>query len=438
MSYRRGGLGLFGLLAVVALGVMAFVSSAQALTPGFLIAKKAPAAGLKANFNGVQEGIGTLSVPALNTEINCTGFTVQEGVVETESDAKVKLLYEGCTVLVLSTKEEATGCEVVTADTGSTQKHITATGLVLPTELTGGAAAILVEKIEATVLTKPTEGCVLPTTTKIKGEVCLKITSGNDTTEPLVQSNATIQGECVERTALEGMTIGKGFKDKLLFGAQEATITGAAKLFLTGAHEKLTLGVSPVPSGTTLCKAKEGSCEAYALGSKISASLEEEVKFVFPYEGEELEPPCRVSSISGVTTKEGLVLIGEVTALSFKECGGGLCTVAAQHLPYKFEVKATAEGNGTMTWSNAGSGAPAFSIKCLGIAKCIYGATEVALTVSGGAPAKLSSGGLSLKREEGSAEACGVSGAKWEGVAAAEGNLRYKITSPSPLFVRLI
>ena len=110
----------------------------------------------------------------------------------------------------------------------------------------------------------------------------------------------------------------------------------------------------------------------------------------------------------------------------------------AQHLPYKVEWKATSEGNGTMIWSSGGSGAPAFAIKCLGLAKCVYGATEVALAVTGGTPAKLSGGGVSLKREEGSKEACGEKGAIWEGVAAAEGKIGYKITAPSPLFVRSI
>jgi len=232
----------------------------------------------------------------------------------------------------------------------------------------------------------------------------------------------------------EGATV----KDELLYGTQVAYITSAATLRLIGAHEGANLGVDlEVGSKSKLCKAKEGSCEPYGLGSKISATLEEEVKFVLPYEGEELEPACRVSAISGVTTKDGAVLIGEITALSFKECGGGLCTVTAQHLPYKFEVTPTTGGNGTMAWASGGTGAPGFAIKCLGLAKCIYGATTMSFAITGGSPAKLSNSGVALTREEGSEEVCGISGAKWEGVAAAEGKVRYEITAPSPLFVRL-
>ena len=244
MRYRRGGLGLFGLLAVAALGVMAFASSAQALTPKFLIAKAAVAAGLNATVSGVAEGTATLSIPALNAEINCKKFSVLEGVASSGTDGKGKILHEECSVLVESTKEEAIGCEIVTADTGSVQKHITSTALILPTELANGTPAVLSEAIVATVLTKPEQGCVLPTTTKIKGEYCSKIAAGNDTTEVLIQSSPTIQKECVERTTLEGSTIGAGFKDKLLFGAQEAFITGTSKMFLTGAHKGLTLGIS--------------------------------------------------------------------------------------------------------------------------------------------------------------------------------------------------
>ena len=244
MSKRKHGRSLLGLLVVAALGVMAFASAAQALTPGYLIGKKAVAAGLNAKVGGEIEGVGLLEIPALNAEVNCTSFEVLEGVISTGTDAKGELLYKGCTVLVLSTGEEAAGCEVVTADAGSVQKHVTASALILPTELANGTMAILAESIAATILTKPEQGCLLPTTTKLKGEVCFKIAAGNDTTEPLVESSLTIQTECLERTALEGATIGKGFKDKLLFGAQEAFIKGSAKLFLTGEHKNLTLGVS--------------------------------------------------------------------------------------------------------------------------------------------------------------------------------------------------
>ncbi len=432
MSYRRHGARLLGLLAVAALGVMALAASVQA-APEFLISQKAVGT-LKATFTAGQVGRSSLLVPGLGFELNCEKFAVDEGKIESSTDAKISLLYTECTTLSTSKLSEEIKCETV--------EPVKAEALLLPAELTSGAAALLAELIKSlikfTAVGKLESSCILPEDNTFSGEVCMKVDNSN-TTQLTLLASQTIQGECKERPTLESLSQGAGVKDKLKYGAQEVFLDFTAKVSLSGAHEGLTLGVSSeTPSGAQLCKAKTELCEFYALGTTVSASLEQEAKFVFPYEGEELEPPCRVSTMSGKTTKEGEVLIGELTALSFKECGGGLCTVSAQHLPYKTEFKATSEGNGTMTWSSGGGGAPAFTIKCLGVAKCIYGASEIAFTITGGTPAKLSNSGVALKREAGSEEACGEVGAKWEGIAAVEGKVLYKITSPSPLFVRLI
>lgn len=435
MRYRRHGARLLGFLAVAALGAMALAASAHAVTPEFLINKKAVGA-LKATFGAEQVGRGSLLVLGLNYELNCDKLTVDEGVINSSTDAKIVLLYTECTTLSISTGAEI-ACEVV--------EPVKAEGLLLPTELTNGKPAVLAEAIKALVnMTKVgelTKECILPFDNIVKAELCLKVDS-NNSAKPALLANQAIQGECKERKTLEALgeeVESSGVKDKLIYGSQESFLDGQVKMSLTGLHTGALLGVSSKneSQGAALCKVNTDFCEAYVLGTTVSASQEQETKFVFPYEGEELEPPCRVSTMSGKTTKEGEALVGELTALSFKECGGGLCTVSAQHLPYKTEFKATSEGNGTMTWSSGGSGAPAFTIKCLGVAKCIYGAAEVALTITGGTPAKLSNSGVALKREAGSEEACGETGAKWEGIAAVEGKVLYKITTPSPLFVRL-
>ena len=61
MTHRKQGIGFFGLLAVVALGVMAFASSAQALTPQYIFKNKAGVrvAVLDATATATQEGEGT-------------------------------------------------------------------------------------------------------------------------------------------------------------------------------------------------------------------------------------------------------------------------------------------------------------------------------------------------------------------------------------------
>jgi len=245
MKNRKRHGALLGLLATAALGVLAFAASAQALTPQFVYKNTSgtEVAVLLATIAANQLGTGTLSIPGLNVEINCTGFTVQAGSeINTATDAKGKLLYEGCTALEeLAPLGELTGCELVSNHEGDNKHHITAEALILPTELNDGSYAILAEKIEAAVLTKPGLGCILPKTTKIVGELCIKI-ANNETTEVELISSRTIQGLCKERTTLEG-TEGSGVKDKLLFGAQEAFVTASADVKLTGAHNGYSLGV---------------------------------------------------------------------------------------------------------------------------------------------------------------------------------------------------
>ena len=239
MRYRRHGARLFGLLTVAALSVMALAAaSAQAVTPKFLV--NATVEPLEATFGGEQEGTGTLLVPGLNFKISCTAFTVDEGKINTNTDAKAVFLYTGCTTLSITKSPEEIACEVV--------EPVKVEALLLPAELTNGEPAVLAEKIKALInLTKPkvlTEECILPFDNVVKGEICLKIKAGtNDTVEPLLLSNDSTQKECKERATLEGAE-GAGFKDKLLYGSQEVTVDDAKKLKLTGSHVKLTLGVS--------------------------------------------------------------------------------------------------------------------------------------------------------------------------------------------------
>ena len=83
MSHRKHGLKLLGLLAVAALGVLAFASAAQAVVPEFLIAKKTFLKELDATVSGVQElkTVGTLLVPLLNLEIQLAGIRSAERLI---------------------------------------------------------------------------------------------------------------------------------------------------------------------------------------------------------------------------------------------------------------------------------------------------------------------------------------------------------------------
>jgi hypothetical protein len=113
---------------------------------------------------------------------------------------------------------------------------IKAEALLLPTETTGGIAAILAEKITALVflskvgdLTKP---CTLPEDNIVTGSVCFEISGGNNTTEPLIKTEDA-STKCTAADALK-------------YGTQPVTLKGAAKLFGTGAHMGKTFGVSLV------------------------------------------------------------------------------------------------------------------------------------------------------------------------------------------------
>lgn len=126
--------------------------------------------------------------------------------------------------------------------------HITVLNpLLLPVEFASGDFGVLVEKISAFINFLSGTGCPLPLKTEVKGEACFLITPAtNDTAEPLIVTTETIQKSCPKRDFLEGLepspVIGT-FEDRLLFGAQPAFITGAAKLKLLAPHNSLTLGV---------------------------------------------------------------------------------------------------------------------------------------------------------------------------------------------------
>ena len=242
MNHRKHGLRLSGLLAVMALGVMAFAASAQAVvTPGFLIEGK-PAVEAKVGAEIDPGTVGTMLVPTLNFQLTCTAFTVDEGVINTTTDAKGVLLFTGCTTLeYLKTLEIP--CEVV--------EPIKAEALILPAELIKPEPlppAILAEKVKALIkltkvgdLTKP---CTLPEDNTVLGDVCFLIKEGtNDTAKPLIEAPAT----CKNRIELEkAETPGAGVIDLLKYGVNNhVTLDGKSLLFLTDEKFKdKTLGVS--------------------------------------------------------------------------------------------------------------------------------------------------------------------------------------------------
>jgi hypothetical protein len=239
MSYRKRWGGLLGLLVVAVLGVMALAASAQALTPKF---NKGAGETGEFEVTGTQEGTGTLLVPASNLSLQCPEFEVNEGIALTGGlIAHFKLLYKNCKPFEHKEPKAELPCHVSDVAGGKPELlHITASFLALPVEISAGVYGILVEKISVQINFLSGTGCPLPLKNTIKGEVCFKITAGNDTTEPLIQSNETIQGEC-PAVPLEGA--GEPVKDKLLFGVNPAFIVSSAVLQGKGAAAGKTIGV---------------------------------------------------------------------------------------------------------------------------------------------------------------------------------------------------
>jgi hypothetical protein len=249
MNERKHGARLLGLLVVAALGVMAFAASAQAVAPGFLV-NGLPAGDLLPKLEGTIEAgtVGTMLVPGLNFELNCTAFTTDEGIINTNTDAKAVLLYTGCSTLSISKLPEEIDCHV--------KEPIKAEALLLPTELKKpvlDGPAILAEKIKALVILElkgkalpgeePITPCILPLDNTVTGDACFQILPGtNDTKLPLLLANANI--ECLEVIALESLTLGAGKKDEVKYGAQVVTLDGSVFLHGLAPHNNSTFGVS--------------------------------------------------------------------------------------------------------------------------------------------------------------------------------------------------
>lgn len=234
MSYRKRGGGLLGLPVFVMLGAMAFAGSAQGVTPKFNVAG---ATAGEFEVAGVidEPPVTLLLVPASNLSLRCNEFEVLEGKVLAGGEvAHFKLLFKSCAAFEHKGAGELP-CHVSDVAGGDAFKlHVTTSASLLPVEISAGVYGILIEKIATTINFLSGTGCPLPLKNVVKGEVCFRITSGNDTTSPLIRSSKTIQGECPE-VKLEGIPAEPIVKDKLLFGSNETFIEGAAVLAGKGA-----------------------------------------------------------------------------------------------------------------------------------------------------------------------------------------------------------
>jgi hypothetical protein len=183
-----------------------------------------------------------------------------------------------------------------------------------------------------------------------------------------------------------------------------------------------------------LCSENAVPCpagKAYGVGTALEGKFEAESRFVYTYLGENREPACKFSNLSGETTEAGKPLRGEITP-SFETCAGGACNVTAQGAPYEIEIDRTGGGNGWLTWSKLAGSEPTFKIKCGLTEECVYHASSIDFNLTGHltVPKLRSVGKVPLT---GSSVGCSTT-ATWQGVGGVE-EVRYKFTKPAALFV---
>jgi hypothetical protein len=185
----------------------------------------------------------------------------------------------------------------------------------------------------------------------------------------------------------------------------------------------------PANPATRLCKQNTSPCpkaNRHAIGTAIEGSLEGNSVFEFLYEGKPREPACEEGTLTGKTTVAGKPLIGEVSAMSFGQCGAGVCAVQAQNLAYKAEIEKTTGGNGTLALVSGGSGSPRIEVNCGKAFKCVYKAASVSFTLTGSASTPKLAVSQTLEKDAASEAECGAS-MTWKAT--------YKVTKPTPLFV---
>ena len=228
MRSAKHGLRALGLAVLAVMGMMAFTAAgAQAALPGestlgtFLINL---GNALLATITGELLGTLSLLVAARDLKIKCTSLDVEEGKINSSTDAQAKLVLLGC----LSFKHSDVHwpeCQLKTLET------IRLETLIKPI-LHGGLTYVLFEPIPpATILGvvsyKSGTPCLLPLNNPLTGSVAALVKSLDAVTQSLLFSE-TIQ-------LLTG--------DALAFGGFPAYLNAEADMRLAGVHEGQKLGI---------------------------------------------------------------------------------------------------------------------------------------------------------------------------------------------------
>lgn len=360
-------------------------------------------------------GTTTFSVPSLSTTIKC---------LETKHSGKI---FEGGGDEIVTTLSK---CEVVKVPTCKVTEPVTIeakTQIIAAAGVHYAVIEALKEGKPLTTISLTGAECALPLKNEVKGSVAASISLEEVKEEPLKFSEEL-------STKVNSALKAEGKAElKLTYGTKPASLSGEAKLSLSGAHAG-ELWQDVVPA--LLCKKNEPLCEvgeSYGIPTTLKLEVETATKFVFGA----LEPSCTASVFEGTTTNAGPPLRGTFTTVNFTECVGGLCPVRViGGTPFSFELFTNDNGNGSMTVNGNGGGNITFEVVCGGLTCQYRTGAAFGFGLFGGAgatPARIfRAAPVNLTLVAGA----GCAGtAKWEGVAATGGAIRYNFALPNPMYM---
>jgi hypothetical protein len=210
-SAKHGG----RVLVLVALGAMAFFAAgAQAQLPGeskagsFSVNSETPS---EDPITGEQLGSGYLLVQTRNLKIECTGATVNAGVINDATKAKVTVTFTGC-VANNHAGAPLKGCAFKELET------IKAAALALPI-VHGGERFVLFEPLEGKLITvisfKPETVCTLPLNNPVTGSVAAKVEAleGETLTPIFSEAIQLLSGDVLKYGALANTSYLNGIGD---------------------------------------------------------------------------------------------------------------------------------------------------------------------------------------------------------------------------------
>jgi hypothetical protein len=238
MSFGKHGPKALGLGFLAALALMAIGAPGASATTGALLilnAAKTALSELHADLTGEVDVLGQLHIPALNLEIDCKKFTVEEGLyLATDHIGHAKLLYEECEIYQLSPLLAiGGGCHLYPSALDRT--HNTNLGKIKAAELflilnhvsADGVKKILrVKNITKHLFFK---NCPTANLALVTGSLTLLSPTGGN-------------GQHAVKHLFQEAT-GTFKLDQLLYGASPATILGSAWIKLAGAHNGLEWGL---------------------------------------------------------------------------------------------------------------------------------------------------------------------------------------------------